>query len=170
MSHLALTNINPGVIGGTGGRSSTTGGVATVFGATGFVGHYIVNALARAGTQVGVGAVHVAGNWCWCGNSFGVLFLRPLQRLLQGRSGKRTHHWCCKQLVLWCSVFELSVGSSSVRGTARGCDAGALGACGSTCVLQWGRSPAMKVLLIALPCNCQTGRCPQIGCRGWKSL
>lgn len=53
MSHLALTNVNPGVIGGPGGRSSTTGGVATVFGATGFVGHYIVNALARAGTQVG---------------------------------------------------------------------------------------------------------------------
>jgi hypothetical protein len=29
---------------------------ATVFGATGCVGHYIVNALARAGTQVGLRA------------------------------------------------------------------------------------------------------------------
>jgi hypothetical protein len=53
MAHLALRNVNPGVIGGPGGRSSTTGGIATVFGATGFVGHYIVNALAKTGTQVG---------------------------------------------------------------------------------------------------------------------
>lgn len=52
MSHLALNNIRPGVVGGPGNRSSVSGGVATVFGATGFVGKYVVNELARNGTQV----------------------------------------------------------------------------------------------------------------------
>jgi NADH dehydrogenase (ubiquinone) 1 alpha subcomplex subunit 9 len=51
-SHLALNNVRPGVVGGPGNRSSVSGGVATVFGATGFVGKYVVNELARRGTQV----------------------------------------------------------------------------------------------------------------------
>jgi NADH dehydrogenase (ubiquinone) 1 alpha subcomplex subunit 9 len=51
-SQLALHNVRPGVVGGPGNRSSVTGGVATVFGATGFVGKYIVNELAKRGTQV----------------------------------------------------------------------------------------------------------------------
>jgi hypothetical protein len=69
MSHLALRNVNPGVIGGPGGRSSVTGGVATVFGCTGFVGHYIVNALAKNGTQVGEVAY---SSFCvWCPGSLG---------------------------------------------------------------------------------------------------
>jgi NADH dehydrogenase (ubiquinone) 1 alpha subcomplex subunit 9 len=38
--------------GGPGGRSSVSGATATVFGATGFIGKYVVNELARAGTQV----------------------------------------------------------------------------------------------------------------------
>ena len=37
---------------GTGGRSSFSGVVATVFGATGFIGRYIVNRLGRMGSQV----------------------------------------------------------------------------------------------------------------------
>jgi hypothetical protein len=81
MSHLALTHVNPGVIGGPGGRSSTTGGVATVFGATGFVGHYIVNALARAGTQVRVGPGTVSsggGSSGWCIGLVHQHFLVPL--------------------------------------------------------------------------------------------
>jgi hypothetical protein len=44
-------------VGGPGNRSSVTGAVATVFGATGFVGHYVVNALAKQGTQVGEGVL-----------------------------------------------------------------------------------------------------------------
>lgn len=37
---------------GPGGRSSVSGATATVFGATGFIGKYVVNELARNGTQV----------------------------------------------------------------------------------------------------------------------
>ncbi|KAG0789356.1 hypothetical protein G6F22_006733 [Rhizopus arrhizus] len=37
---------------GLGGRSSTNGHIATVFGCTGFLGRYVVNRLAQQGTQV----------------------------------------------------------------------------------------------------------------------
>ncbi|KAI8641680.1 hypothetical protein BD408DRAFT_417745 [Parasitella parasitica] len=37
---------------GLGGRSSTNGHIATVFGCTGFLGRYVVNKLAKQGTQV----------------------------------------------------------------------------------------------------------------------
>ncbi|BDA40605.1 NADH dehydrogenase [ubiquinone] 1 alpha subcomplex subunit [Coccomyxa sp. Obi] len=43
---------NKGLKAGPGGRSSVSGVTATVFGCSGFLGRYIVNALARQGTQV----------------------------------------------------------------------------------------------------------------------
>ncbi|KAK9824102.1 hypothetical protein WJX72_007754 [[Myrmecia] bisecta] len=47
---LALTN--KGLKAGPGGRSSVSGVVATVFGCSGFLGRYVVNALAQSGSQV----------------------------------------------------------------------------------------------------------------------
>lgn len=48
-----LKTLNPAAMKrGTGGRSSFNGVVATVFGATGFVGRYVCNKLGKLGTQV----------------------------------------------------------------------------------------------------------------------
>ncbi|KAI8870070.1 NAD(P)-binding protein [Ramicandelaber brevisporus] len=44
--------LKPAVSAGAGGRSSLSGHTATVFGCTGFLGRYIVNRLARRGTNV----------------------------------------------------------------------------------------------------------------------
>jgi len=49
---ITPTLINKGVKRGPGGRSSISGITATVFGCTGFLGRYIVNALAKTGSQV----------------------------------------------------------------------------------------------------------------------
>ena len=51
-SDVAITRTGKPIIRQQGGRSSLGGYTATVFGATGFLGRYIVNRLARRGCQV----------------------------------------------------------------------------------------------------------------------
>lgn len=51
-THLSAALENKGVRAGGGGRSSVSGITATVFGCTGFLGRYVVNGLARQGSQV----------------------------------------------------------------------------------------------------------------------
>merc|ERR1711860_66524 len=53
---------------GTGGRSSFSGRVVTVFGATGFLGRYVVNRLGKIGSQIIVP---------WRGDNQVVMNLRP---------------------------------------------------------------------------------------------
>lgn len=51
-SYSQLALINKGIAAGPGGRSSVSGLTATVFGCSGFLGRYVVQALARMGSQV----------------------------------------------------------------------------------------------------------------------
>ncbi|XP_063762885.1 NADH dehydrogenase [ubiquinone] 1 alpha subcomplex subunit 9, mitochondrial [Eleginops maclovinus] len=59
---------------GKGGRSSSSGIAATVFGATGFLGRYVVNRLCRIGSQV------VIPHRC---DQYDVMYLRPMGDLGQ---------------------------------------------------------------------------------------
>ncbi|KAI7385000.1 NADH-ubiquinone oxidoreductase 40 kDa subunit, partial [Hortaea werneckii] len=52
LQDVAITRTGKPIIRVSGGRSSLGGHTATVFGATGFLGRYIVNRLARAGCTV----------------------------------------------------------------------------------------------------------------------
>lgn len=52
LQDIAITRTGKPIIRSQGGRSSLGGHTATVFGATGFLGRYIVNRLARTGVQV----------------------------------------------------------------------------------------------------------------------
>lgn len=52
LQDIAITRTGKPIIRSQGGRSSLGGHTATVFGANGFLGRYIVNRLARAGCQV----------------------------------------------------------------------------------------------------------------------
>lgn len=52
LNDIAITRTGKPIIRSLGGRSSLGGHTATVFGATGFIGRYIVNRLARIGCNV----------------------------------------------------------------------------------------------------------------------
>ncbi|KAK4536070.1 hypothetical protein CDCA_CDCA07G2095 [Cyanidium caldarium] len=67
--------LNPRLVAhGTGGRSSVSGVVATVFGSTGFLGRYVVNRLGRMGSTVFV---------AWRGDELDYRHLKPMGDLGQ---------------------------------------------------------------------------------------